>query len=252
MLLQGIETGAAVQFFTLIEGPGQKLGQMILLFPDKRLEGNIIDASFTEKVVAESQKQGNLMPCVLNIFYKQAEYKVFWNVAGQEHYRAIILGGGHISQPLVQILAILGYEITVVDDRREFASPERFPGAKQVLCDNFGKVLQEIQADEQTAVIIVTRGHQYDLDCLRSVIGTQAGYIGMIGSRRKVQATLQLLVGEGISPEILARVRAPIGLDLGGQSPEEIGVSIAAEVVATFKGGNYLPLSYHRKAVQHG
>jgi xanthine dehydrogenase accessory factor len=255
MLRQAVDKGIGVQTITLIAAPEEhqkQLGQMVLVFPQEGIEGCIIDAGFTQRVVEESKKQGGSAPCILNFSYEQFDYQVFWNVVGNEQYRAIILGGGHISQPLVQILAILEYDITVVDDRLEFANPVRFPGAQQVLCDNFANVLQEITPDEQTAVIIVTRGHKYDLDCLRSVIGTQAGYIGMIGSRRKVKATLQVLAEEGISQELLNRVRAPIGLDLGGQSPGEIGVSVAAEVVATFKGGSYLPLSSLRKAENHG
>lgn len=254
ILLQAVEGGIPVQTLTLITAPAaaSKLGQMIVLFPDSRVEGCMIDGEFTKAVVLESQQQVWTGPRILDISYQQADYQVFWNTVGNEQYRAVILGGGHISQPLVQILAILKYDITVVDDRPEFANPGRFPGAERVRCERFSQVLQEMKPDERTAVIIVTRGHQYDLDCLRSVIGTQAGYIGMIGSRRKVKATLEVLESEGVCPELLTRVRAPIGLDLGGQSPEEIGVSIAAEVVATFKGGSCVPLCDKGEVANHG
>lgn len=255
ILLQAIERGMPVQTLTLLAAPAgssKQLGQMVVIFPDGRVEGCMMDGEFTKGVVMESKQQVWAGPRILDFSYQQGDYQVFWNTVGNEQYRAIILGGGHISQPLVQILAILEYDITVVDDRPEFASAGRFPRAQQVRCEKFSQVLQELKPDEKTAVIIVTRGHQYDLDCLRDVCGTQAGYIGMIGSRRKVKATLQVLVEEGISPELLTRVRAPIGLDLGGQSPEEIGVSIAAEVVATFKKGSCIPLSHKGKVVSHG
>jgi len=255
ILLQAVEDGIRVQTITLIGAPATQsgqLGQMLLVFPTGEIVGSMIDTKFTQMVVAEIKKQVSRVGCVLKFSYQQADYQVFWNAVGQEQYQAIILGGGHVSQPLVQILAILGYEITVVDDRPEFANPGRFPGAQRVLCDRFDKVLQDIKPNMQTAVIIITRGHKYDLECLRSVIGTEAGYIGMIGSRRKVRSTLQVLQEEGISQETLGRVRAPIGLDLGGQSPEEIGVSIVAEVIATFKGGSHLPLSLLGKAESHG
>lgn len=255
ILLDAVESGMTVQTVTLIGAPieqSKHLGQMLLLLPDERIEGSMIDTAFTQRVVTECKKQVWSAPCILNFSYDYAEYQVFWNVVGSEQYRAIILGGGHVSQPLVQILSILEYEITVVDDRLEFANPKRFPGAQHVLCDGFNKVLTDIKPDEQTAIIIVTRGHKYDLDCLRSVINTPAGYIGMIGSRRKVRTTLQVLQDEGVSQELLDRVRAPIGLDLGGGSPGEIGVSIVAEVVATFKGGSHVPLSCLGKAANHG
>lgn len=255
VLLQAVECRTVVQIVTLIAAPAEQikqLGQMLLVFPADRIEGSLVDAEFTQRVVVEIRKQIWFAPCILSFSYKNAAYQVFWNELGTEQQRAIIFGGGHISQPLVQILAILEYDIMVVDDRLEFANANRFPGAQRVLCDSFDKVLQEIKPDEQTAVIIVTRGHKYDLECLRSVIGTSAGYIGMIGSRRKVRATLQVLQGEGVSQDLLARVRAPIGLDLGGQSPGEIGLSIAAEVVAAFNGGSYVPLSCKGKVASHG
>lgn len=256
ILLDAVERGITVQTVTLIGGPSKVsscLGQLLLLFPDERIEGNLIDTEFTKRVVVEcKQQQHDAVPGLINFSYDDAEYQVFLNVVGSEQYQAIILGGGHVSQPLVQVLSILDYEITVVDDRQEFANPARFPGAAHVLCDDFRNVLQSIKPDGQTAIIIVTRGHKYDLDCLRSVISTEAGYIGMIGSRRKVKATLQVLKDEGISEELLGRVRAPIGLDLGGQSPGEIGVSIAAEVIAAFKGGSHVPLSSLGKVGNHG
>ena len=255
VLLKAVQGGTTPQTLTLIAGPVEqtaKLGQMIIVFALEQIEGIIIDEEFTEKVLQEINKLEWTKPCVVSFLYQQSEYLIFWNMVGNEKKQAIILGGGHISQPLVQILSILEYEITVVDDRPEFANPGRFPGAKQVVCNSFDNVLQEMEPDDKTAVIIVTRGHKYDLDCLRSVIGTRAGYIGMIGSRRKVEATIQVLQQEGVAKHLLDRVRAPIGLDLGGQSPGEIAVSIAAEVVATFKGGSCLPLSDLQKSVAHG
>ena len=255
ILLDAVESGITVQTVTLISGPiehSKYLGQMLLLFPNERVEGSMIRTDFAQRVVEECKNQSGDAPCIISFSYEYAEYQVFCNVVGSEQYRAIILGGGHVSQPLVEILSILEYEITVVDDRLEFANPKRFPGAKQVVCDSFDKVLEKINPDAQTAIIIVTRGHKYDLDCLRSVVHTLAGYIGMIGSRRKVRATLQVLQDEGIPKKLLERVRAPIGLDLGGKTPGEIGVSIAAEVVAAFKGGSHIPLSDLGKAANHG
>jgi len=255
VLLRAVEGGIIPQTVTLIAGPVEqaaKLGEMLMIFAPDQIEGNIIDDDFTGKVVLELSQQEWTKPCIVSFVYGQAEYQVFWNRIINEKNRVIILGGGHISQPLVQILAILEYEVTVVDDRPEFASPKRFPGAQHVICDSYSKVLGEIEADDKTAIIIVTRGHQYDLDCLRRVIGTRAEYIGMIGSRRKVAATMHALQQEGVAKDLLDRVRAPIGLDLGGQRPEEIAVSIAAEVVATFKGGSCVPLSAVGKDANHG
>lgn len=243
-----------VETLTLISAPvecAKELGQMFLIVSPEKVEGEILNKDFTGIVLSERYKREWSKPCILTFTYQQGEYQVFWNRVGNERKRAFILGGGHISQPLVQILAILAYEVTVVDDRLEFANRERFPTAKQVICKPFSQVVENFELDEQAAIIIVTRGHQYDLDCLRRVIDKPVGYIGMIGSRRKVKATLQVLEDEGISKELLGRVRAPIGLDLGGQSPGEIAVSIVAEMVAVGNGGNCLPLALQKDG-NHG
>lgn len=145
--------------------------------------------------------------------------------------RVVILGGGHVSQALAKILAILRYPTTVVDDRPEFANQTNFPAA-QVICGDFREVLANYPITGNTFIVIVTRGHRHDYTCLRAVIDKPAGYIGMIGSRRKVKAVFEALEEEGIAKEKIAAVHAPIGLDIGAQTPEEIAVSIAAEIIA--------------------
>lgn len=144
----------------------------------------------------------------------------------------LILGGGHVSQALAKVLAILRYETTVVDDRPEFANQSIFPTAARVICGDFLEVLARYPFTGNTFVVIVTRGHRHDYTCLWAVIDKPAGYIGMIGSRRKVNAVFQALEEEGVAKEKLAAVHAPIGLDIGAQTPEEIAVSIAAEIIA--------------------
>ncbi|WP_041274735.1 XdhC family protein [Desulforamulus reducens] len=243
-LLAATERGEAVQMVTLVGVPednASSLGQMLLLFPDGRVEGALLNAAFTEKVLEIQQRQWE-RPKVLSITHDQQEYRVFWNSLVNK-MRAVILGGGHISQPLALFLSQLDYEVTVIDDRPEFANRQRFPKADRIICEDFDKALEHITFDDNTAVIIVTRGHRYDLACLRSIAGKKAGYIGMIGSFRRVKAVLQLLKEEGVSTQWLNALKTPIGLDLGAQSPAEIALSIVAEMVAQFKGGRYLPLS---------
>ncbi|KLU60359.1 putative xanthine dehydrogenase subunit A [Peptococcaceae bacterium CEB3] len=166
-----------------------------------------------------------------------------WEVAGEPlevfldplipAQRLLILGGGHIAVPLAQVGQMIGFEVTVVDDRPSFASMTRFPAAARVICDEFGKAIKDYALDGGTFVVIVTRGHRHDKDCLAEVLRNEAppAYTGMIGSRRKVKAVLAELREEGISPALLDSVQAPIGLDIGGQTPEEIAVSIMAEII---------------------
>lgn len=142
--------------------------------------------------------------------------------------------------------SLLGYYIIVVDDRQEFVNKERFPKANKLICVSFGEafkndeVLSEI--DGLTDIIIITRGHKYDLLCLRYAIFTEARYIGMIGSGEKVKSNFRALLKDGISKKALERVAAPIGLDLGGQKPEEIAISILAQLIAFENGGTGEPL----------
>lgn len=160
--------------------------------------------------------------------------------------KLVVFGAGHVAVPLVEIASILGYKTVVVDDRQELVSKERFPRADKLICAPFEEVLHKREfiagINGMTSVVIVTRGHEYDLMCLRNVIHSDARYIGMIGSRRKVRNNFRILLNEGVSRETLEKVAAPIGLDLGGQRPEEIALSILAQMVALENGGSGKPL----------
>lgn len=146
----------------------------------------------------------------------------------------LICGGGHISEPVSQLGKLLGYTVIVVDDRPEFADPARFPAAHQVACMPFAQLvdapLWEDEAD--LSVVIVTRGHAADLVCLREALRHTTEYVGMIGSHKKNRALFDVLRAEGVSDAQLAQVHAPIGLDIGAETPEEIAVCIAAELIA--------------------
>ncbi len=144
----------------------------------------------------------------------------------------VICGGGHISQELAVLSDYLEYSYTVLDDREEFCNQERFPGAVECICRPFQEALTELDVlSANVYYIIVTRGHQADIECLELILNRPYGYIGMIGSRAKVARTMELLTSKGYSEEQLSQVHAPIGLDIGGQTPKEIAVSIAAQLI---------------------
>lgn len=147
----------------------------------------------------------------------------------------LICGGGHVSVAVAQLGKLLGYRVWVVDDRPEFASPQRFPQADVVTCAAFSDYLQSFdwQGMPDLSVVIVTRGHAADAVCLRQAVTHDLTYIGMIGSKRKNQAVFDLLRTEGITEEQLATVHAPIGLSIGAETPEEIAVAIAAQLIET-------------------
>ena len=145
--------------------------------------------------------------------------------------RLILLGGGHISQPLCRYAADLGFAVTVVDDRPSFANTRRFPEAAEVICRDFPGALEQLSVCERDYVAVITRGHRYDADCLRTILsGPFPRYLGMIGSRRRVAGLFGLLE-EGFPQELLEAVHAPIGLPIGALTVQEIAVSIAAELV---------------------
>lgn len=153
----------------------------------------------------------------------------------REHFQSVpvlvILGGGHISLSLSQMAHILGYHTIIVDDRKEFAGHERFPWADEVYCMPFQEVFDRDLFPPYASYVIVTRGHQNDYECLKRVLHLTYTYAGMIGSRRKVAVTMERLEKEGYSNAQIRSVHAPIGLSIGAQTPEEIAVSILAQLI---------------------
>ena len=150
--------------------------------------------------------------------------------------RLILCGGGHVSLEVAHIAQRLEFELAVIDDRPEFASPERFPMAARVVCAPFLKALDALGSRESDYYVILTRGHAHDRDCLEHVLRGKYAYAGMIGSRTKVAAVKAALEAAGIAREILDGVHSPIGLSIGAQTPAEIAVSIAAELVPEKRG----------------
>ena len=249
-LLAAAQNGMPFQVITLLAAPREQqsqVGSMFFLSAAGEINGEIISPEFSQRVAAFMQQRDIAMPGMFA--FDDNRYKFFADSVKKPR-QAVICGAGHISVPLTEFLSRLDYSVTVIDDRPEFAAKRRFPLAKQVICDSFAKALTTIKTDEQTAVVIVTRGHRYDADCLRLMIHKQQAYLGMIGSRRRIQAIRQILTDEGITPEQLQRVYAPIGLDIGAKTPAEIALAIAAEIVSVCRGGTHAPLSV--KAVGHG
>ena len=151
----------------------------------------------------------------------------------------VVVGAGHIAQPLAHLGGLLGFQVTVIDDRPEFATQERFPSAEKVIRADFSDPFHETPLHPRSHVLLVTRGHKYDYACLIRALQMDPppAYIGMIGSRRRVRATYVQLLEEGIPYELLDRIHAPVGLDVGAETPEEIAVAVAAELIMVRRGG---------------
>jgi xanthine dehydrogenase accessory factor len=160
----------------------------------------------------------------------------------------VIVGGGHVGQSIATIAAHAGFSVTVIDDREAFASAERFPMADRVICGDLVEELRKLAIDANTYAVLVSRGHKQDELSLREVVRSDAAYVGMIGSRRRVGTVLTHLAREGYPREALERVHTPIGLDIGAETPEEIAVSVVAELIQVRRGGTGRKLSELRKA----
>jgi xanthine dehydrogenase accessory factor len=143
-----------------------------------------------------------------------------------------LFGAGHVAQELFKAARNAGFEVVVADDREAYANAERFPGARAILARDFDETFRELAPRESSCIVIATRGHRDDMRILRWAVQTQARYIGMVGSRRKAITVVRELTAEGLDPALFDRLRSPVGLDIGAVTPEEIAVSILAELIA--------------------
>ena len=171
-----------------------------------------------------------------------ATLEVFFEVLRSES-RLIIAGAGYVAQALARLATNLDFRIVVVDDRRDLADPQSFGTNVQLTFGDVPQTIRELEPDESSWIVIVTRGHHLDKDALQAALETRATYVGMIGSPSKVKHIFKDLLKAGIPAERLAQVHAPIGLDLGAETPDEIALSIAAEIVMLRKNGTGAPLN---------
>lgn len=144
----------------------------------------------------------------------------------------VICGGGHVAVAVIHMAVLLGINVTVLEDRPSFADHARAAGAQEVICDTYEAGLSQIQADEDTYFVIVTRGHRYDQICVETISRMSHAYIGMMGSRKRVAIVKKEAVEHGADPDVIASLHAPIGLSIQAETPEEIAVSILAQIIA--------------------
>lgn len=163
--------------------------------------------------------------------------------------RLIVVGGGHVGLAVARIGEMVGFDIAVYDDREEFANRERFPMADTILNGEADEALGHLDLGPGTYVVLVSRGHKQDEDALRLVVGRGAGYVGMIGSRRRTATVLQHLAEEGFAREALEAVNTPVGIDIGAETPEEIALSILTEIVMIRRGGSGTRMRTQRASI---
>ena len=208
-------------------------GSKAIVFSDGAMEGSLGSDSL-------DQKLGDLCPT----FFKENKsrtisledtVRVFINVLSSET-KLLICGAGHIAIPLAEFAHRVGFHVTVLDDRPDFAHPSRFPDC-EVMSEDFAPALGVMPLGPSTYVVVITRGHEHDTDCLTEILKKEAAYVGLIGSRRRVRIVLEMLGKAGIPDERLKKVFTPIGLPIGADSPEEIALSIVSELVCVRRKG---------------
>src|SRR5215475_13554822 len=223
-----------------VEGNDQEDAGAKCLIRDGQVRAETIrDSKVVEAIVRESashlqEEKSKLVS--LNIRQGGGKLEVFFEVMPAPP-KLVVVGAGHIAVPLVQIAKVLDFYVVVTDDRLAYANRERFPDADQVLVGDMAQMLREMSITPSTYIVLITRGHKYDEPCLREIIRSQAKYIGMIGSRRRIKACFQRFrEEEEIAEEVIERVYAPIGLDIATETPAEIALSILAEIIKV-RGG---------------
>jgi xanthine dehydrogenase accessory factor len=259
--------GSPVALATLVRVPagdpppgGRSLGTKMLVRADGSRLGDLGGGPFEEAVAADALAAlfAVSRPAAQALYYtsggervrrlvaqRDAAYQVMLEVVEAKPV-LLVVGAGHIGQSLTRLGEYVGFSVAVFDDRPGFASRERLPEADRILCGDLVESLRAFPIDSSTYVVLVSRSHKQDELALREVATSDAAYVGMIGSRRRVTAVLQRLAGDGFPQEALERVRTPIGLDIGAETPEEIAVSIIAEVIQTRRSGSGRPMSERR------
>lgn len=238
--LELVEKGVELALVTIIKSTGSTprvTGAQMSVLKDGSIIGTIGGGAIENKVIElslESIEKGEsksiYLPLADEGMVCGGDIEVFIQVF-KPRPEILIVGGGHVSLALYKFASLLNFNVVIFEDRREFLSHERFPNAKLIFGKN-DEELKKYNIDENSYIVIVTRGHKYDGDALEAVIDSKAKYIGVIGSKKKVINMFDNMKDRGISGESLDKVYSPIGLNIADNSPEEISISILAEILA--------------------
>jgi xanthine dehydrogenase accessory factor len=209
------------------------VGRKAVVLQNGSLEGSLGSTRLDAKLGTLAQKALNENKN--GLIEIETGVKVFLNILSPLA-ELIICGAGHIAVPLARFADQLGFRVTVIDDRSDFADAVRFPNC-EVIAENFTVALRDMSFGPNAYVVVITRGHEHDVDCLFEILKKKTRYVGLIGSRRRVHFVLEMLVEKGFSQKRLKEVFTPIGLPIGAESPEEIALSISSELVCVRRKG---------------
>ena len=248
-LLAAIEAKHSVALVTVITAKGPhaaSLGRRAIFQSDAWIAGTLDLSPMIKEEIQAVISDGNSTV----LAYDEGALEIFVEVL-QRSPVLFVVGAGHVAQPLAQLGKLVDFQVVVLDDRPQYANKARFPLADQVIATPFVKTLRDWPIDDKTYFVLVTRGHNLDVECLLEVLDSDAAYIGMIGSKRRVKAVFNLLSEQyGIARQKFETIHAPIGLDIGAETPAEIAVCIIAEIINLYRGGRAQTLSQALRANQ--
>lgn len=252
--------GATAVLVTVIESHDLPTGAKLLAKSSGETTGDLGDPELNEAAVREASKfltqradarSSRVSEFAAGLTSLSDSIVLFERI--EKEPRLVVAGAGHVGASLARLASLVGYRVTLIDDRAEFVARELFTAPSEreidlVAAESWSDALREaIGNGRAVSVAIVTRGHKQDEDCLRAALSADPDYIGMIGSKRRTNIVLDKLREEGFDQEQLKKVRAPIGLDIGAVSPEEVALAILAEIVAERRGGRGGSLSFWRR-----
>jgi xanthine dehydrogenase accessory factor len=227
--------------------PGIQIGAHLLVRHDGSTVGTLGDPAMDRQSEQEARA---LMPLGMTTFFLSKAGDSVYVEGFTSPATLILMGGGHVNRCVARFGKALGFRILVMDDRPEFANKERFPEAEEVAVISYDRGLEPFHVSYNTAVIVATRGHQYDDMALEVAARSSARYVGLIGSKRKTILIFEQLLKREIPVERLKEIHAPIGLDIGGRTPEEIAVSILAEILSDRYGATGNPMKLEETRVR--
>jgi xanthine dehydrogenase accessory factor len=230
-----IQNGETFCLATVVESSDSNVpvGRKAIVLKDESIEGGFGSDQLNTRIrdLALNAIKGNER----RIVEIQGGVRVFLDILSEET-RLLVCGAGHIAVPLARFARQVGFRVTVLDDQEDFAHPSRFSDC-DVITKDFITALRDMPLGASTHVVVITRGHEHDVDCLGEILKKKAAYVGLIGSRRRVRIVLEGLEKAGISRKRLQEVFTPIGLPIGAESPDEIALSIISELVCVRRKG---------------
>lgn len=243
-----------VSVATLVNKPEDKpdLGAKLLISEDGTTEGSLSNTNLDQEAISIGKR---LAAFGDNQFHRASDGSQIYVEGFTTPPTLILIGGGHVNKAVSNLASTLGFRIFVIDDRPEFASKERFPEAEEVIIADYDKGLDNLKINSNTYIVVATRGHKYDDVALASAIQTSARFVGLLGSKRKSILIYKNLLNSEVRMERIQEVHAPIGLNIGALTPEELAVSIMAEIIMVRRGGQGGPMKmekeYLKKVLSH-